>query len=161
MSGSTTAPRSADDRSLLAELRRSRRRQDRLGPRAVAAARAAISWRTFDAQLAELTEAPEDHGGRAGVRRSVGPAMLSFEAPCLEVAVEVVPAGDRRRLVGQLAPGRSGLVQVRHRGGAVTVEADAVGRFAAEDLEPGPVSLRCEPPAGVDEPVVETDWFLA
>jgi hypothetical protein len=161
MSGPTIASRNSDDASLLAELRRSRPRQDRLGSRALAAARAAISWRTFDAQLAELTEAPAGEGAPAEIRRSVGPAMLSFEAPCLEVAVEVVPAGDRRRLVGQLAPGRSGAVQVRHRGGAVTVEADAVGRFAAEDLEPGPVSLRCEPPAGVDDPVVETDWFLA
>ena len=52
-------------------------------------------------------------------------------------------------------------MKVRHPGGCTTVKADAVGRFAAEGVPPGPVSLRCEPAEGGAGPVVETDWFLA
>ncbi len=41
-------------------------------------------------------------------------------------------------------------------GRRIDVVSDALGRFAADDVEPGPVSLRCH----VGDRVVETDWFL-
>lgn len=149
------------DRRLVAHLRRSAAWRDPVRPRVVEAAHDAIRWRITDAEIAELEHTSLDGDVPVGLRAGAPPVLLSFEAPHLDVEVEVVRTGDRRRVLGQLAPARPGRVRVRHPGGSTNVRADEVGRFAADGVEPGPVSLRCEPVEGADGPVVETDWFLA
>ncbi len=94
--------------------------------------------------------------------RGVGPItpeLLVFEAHGLTVEVEASAGPDGLRLLGQLVPAQPGLVEVRHAGGTTTVEVDDLGRFAADGLVPGPVSLRCRTAAGGLD--VGTDWFLA
>jgi hypothetical protein len=152
------------DRRVAREPRSLGGRWDPVAPRAVEAARAAVQWRTTDSELAELAELVERplacypaQMAPAGPR----PMMLSFQAAALDVDIDVIPSDGRRRLVGQLAPPRSGPVEVRHSGGSLRVEADDIGRFSVEGVEPGPVSIRCEPQEGVGGPVVDTDWFLA
>jgi hypothetical protein len=145
------------DDDLLAELRDAASRVDPVPPDTVLAARSAIAWRTLDAELAQLTDDSQSEP-LAGVRSGDLAALLSFEAPGLAVEVEVLVAGPRRRLLGQLVPAQPGRVEVRHRGGRLEVAADDVGRFTADDLPPGPVSLRCQ---GAGGRWVETDWFLA
>ena len=125
----------------------------------VAAAKAAIMWRTIDAELAELTyDSQLDDLALSGVRSGEPSRLLTFESPGLIVEVESLDAGTRRRLVGQLVPAQPGRVQVRHGGGTIEVPADDLGRFTADGILPGPVSLRC---TGVDGVVaVVTDWVV-
>jgi hypothetical protein len=145
------------DEELLAELREAGR-LDPVPPEAVAAAKAAFLWRTIDEELAELTyDSVFDDQLLAGVRSTAPTRFLTFESPNLTVDLEAEVVGERRRLIGQLAPPQRGHVEVRHGGGAVTVEADDLGRFIADDVAPGPVSLRCRAQSGA---TVSTEWVL-
>jgi len=143
--------------ALLAEIRGLAALIDPVPPEAIAAARSAFAWRTMDAELAELTADSAVDERLAGVRGAGTPTMLTFDAPGLTVEVELQEVGGHRRLMGQLVPPGPGLVEVRHRAGAATVPVDEVGRFSADDVAAGPVSLRCS--SGTQ--IVETDWFLA
>ena len=130
-------------------------------PRAVVdAARGSYAWRTIDAELAELAyDSLLDDSLLVGVRGGETPRSLTFEAPDVVVEVEVLEAGEQRRLIGQLVPPRGADIQVRHSGGMVRVEADEVGRFSAAGVAPGPVSLRCRVVGQEDTPV-ETPWVV-
>lgn len=144
------------DNTLLAELRALAAHGDPSPPEAIAAARSAIAWRTMDAELAELTSDLKSHNQLADVRGLRAPTLLTFAAASLTVEVEVLETANGRRLLGQLVPPVSGQVEVRHGAGTTTVAADEVGRFKADDVAAGPVSLLCL--AG--SRVVQTDWFL-
>ncbi|HEY6315354.1 MAG TPA: hypothetical protein VIY52_31745 [Streptosporangiaceae bacterium] len=97
-----------------------------------------------DSDSAPLAAAPPGSEGR-----------LTFRASGLVVEVEIAGTGDARRLTGQLAPRQSALVDVRS---IITVEADELGRFSAEALPPGQLSLRCRLGAGTDRAQVTTGW---
>ena len=156
-SGVTGPDDDAADDALMAELRVLAARHDPVPAEAIAAARSAFAWRTMDAELAELTGDSSVEPELAGVRGPGTPTLLTFEATELTVEVEVVVQPDgSRRLLGQLVPAGPGTLEIRHRGGTVTATADEVGRFAADAVAAGPVSLRCR----VSESVVETDWYL-
>ena len=151
-----------EDAALLQELRAAAERMDPAPARLEQAAKDSFTWRTIDAELAELAELAFDSGAdqaqAAMVRGQSEPRLLSFEASGLTIEVEVTETGPRRRrLVGQLVPPAPALVQVRHPGGTLDVDADDVGRFAAAGLEAGPVQLRCRPLAGAAPPVA-TEW---
>lgn len=147
----------AADESLLAELREVVNRVDPVPAESVAAARAGFVWRTIDAELAQLTHDSVLDADRMALVRGVGaPDLVTFEAPGLTVEVETVAAAGGLRLLGQLVPAQAGRVEIRHAGGSTEVEADDMGRFAADGLPPGPVSLRCRAGALT----VDTDWFL-
>ncbi|MGH9277654.1 MAG: hypothetical protein ACRD12_06050 [Acidimicrobiales bacterium] len=126
------------------------------------AAKAEFSLRTLDAELAELAyDSHLDDQALAGVRTGEPTArLLTFESPRLSVEVQAFEAeSDGPSLQGQLVPPQPGRVEVRHAGGTVTAETDALGRFAISGLSRGPMRLRCE---GLGEPqsVVVTDWIL-
>jgi hypothetical protein len=145
-----------DDDFLLGELRRAVNRLDPVPPEMVAAARSSFMWRTIDAELAELAHDSVLDDEAALVRGVAAPSLLTFSAAGLTVEVETLPADDGCRLLGQLVPAGSGQVEIRHPGGSTSVEIDDLGRFAANGLPCGPVSLRCR--AGSSS--VDTDWFL-
>ena len=147
------------DEQLLAELQEAGR-LDPVPLDAVAAAKTAYVWRTIDAELAELTyDSLFDDQPLAGVRSTTLPRFLTFvsESASLTVEMEAVTVGEGRRLIGQLVPPQGGEIEVRHAGGSVRLEADALGRFTADELAPGPVSLRCRAASGA---TVATDWVL-
>ena len=150
-----------EDEILMGELRAVAGQADPVPEESVVAARAAFAWRTMDAELAQLAyDSLLDDRPLAGVRGVAAPRMLTFEAARLTLEVEAVAEGPERRLLGQLVPPQPGRIEVRHRGGSLTVEADGMGRFTAAGLRSGPVSLRCDP-AGAGVGPVYTDWFLA
>ena len=68
---------------------------------------------------------------------------VSFRTSGLSIQLEISGTAHSRRLAGQLIPRQSAVVDIRHSTGMVTVEADALGRFSAEAIPPGAVSLRC------------------
>ena len=148
------------DARLLDALRAVAGAADPVPPAVVQAARDSFTWRTIDAELAELAyDSLLDDAFLVGIRGDDGPRSLTFEAADVVVEVEVIDAGDQRRLLGQLVPPRRAEIQVRHSGGLVTVDADDVGRFTATGVAAGPVSLRCRV-ADTDTAPVETPWVV-
>jgi hypothetical protein len=133
----------------------------------VRAAEAAFTWRGVDAELAELAfDSLADRESLALVRGGGEPRLLTFHAADLTIELEILPAapghlqpaGAEHRLIGQLLPGGPARVQVRHPDGVLEVEADELGRFAAERIATGPISLRCvQSGPGSSAPVV-TEW---
>jgi hypothetical protein len=92
-------------------------------------------------------------GGVAGVERR----RVVFPASGLVIEIEVSGSGESRRVAGRLIPAQAGVVEIR---GVVTAEADARGRFAAEVVPAGQVSVRCR--LGTEESGVRvaTGWVV-
>jgi hypothetical protein len=118
-------------------------------------ARAAYTWRTIDAELAELVF--DSARELSGVRSEDANRQVTFKAPGVEIEVMVIENGTRR-LVGQLVP--PSVTTVELVGGDVvhTAQTDRLGRFTFDELEPGPVRLVVLGPDGGG--VVQTDWVL-
>jgi hypothetical protein len=146
------------DARLLEELRRAAGRYDPPPASVVEAARASLTWRSIDAELAALAFDSAVDQPVGAVRSAGGPRQLAFDAPGLTVEVEVSLAGASRRLIGQLTPPLPARIEVRHAGGITTVDIDALGRFRADAISPGPVSLRCHPTAPPSAPRFATEW---
>lgn len=147
------------DEALLEELRAAAHRFDPPPPAVLEAARASLTWRTIDAELAALEFDSAVDQAAAAVRSGEGPRLLTFSAPGLNIEVEVSPLGPRRQLVGQLVPAQAARIDVRHAGGVTTVQADQLGRFGVDAVSAGPVSLRCHLATVPPSPPVVTEWI--
>jgi hypothetical protein len=147
-------PDTRDDDALLRELHVLFEDIDPVPPEVTAAAVASLTWRTIDAELAELVD-DSVLSSSPGIRSSGGPRLVTFEAPELSVVVEVAEIGSVRHLLGQLVPPQAGEVDIRHPSGSTTVQADELGRFTVEGVPGGPVSLVCRLGSGRD---VATSW---
>jgi len=146
------------DHVLLAAIRGVYDELDPVPPEVTAAARASLTWLTVDAELAEISLDSLLEAG-SGIRSTVAPRLVSFEAPTLTVEVEICETGDTRRLVGQLVPPSEAEIVVRHQDGHLSVSADQLGRFTAEGVPGGPVSLLVHFPAAPMQSVV-TSWVI-
>lgn len=157
--GTADQPGDPDDH-LVADLRRLASRRDGVPAEVLASAKGTFTWRTIDADLAQLTfdsavETPE----LAGVRGAATARLLTFEASTLSVEIEVSASGSRRRIVGQLVPGHVAVVEVLHDGGSEEVETDDIGRFAVDGIFPGPVRIDVRA-ADQPGPSVSTAWVI-
>jgi|1186.fasta_scaffold07599_2 hypothetical protein len=147
------------DDALLDELRALGRTADPLPERVVFAAQESLSWRTIDAELAELTyDSVLDDDRLALVRGHQAGRLLTFSTPALTIEVQVTNNGSDRRLVGQLVPAQAAVLVLRHAGGTSEVEVDADGRFRTEPVPAGPLALSCRLGDGPDDPTVQTEW---
>jgi hypothetical protein len=103
--------------------------------------------------------APPGGGGPPG--GGAAPAaerrQLSFRASGLTVELEMTGGGDHRRVAGQLIPRQPASVEIRTAGGVITAVADPLGRFSADAVPTGPVSLRCR--LGTEQSPVVTGWI--
>jgi hypothetical protein len=168
--GEADAPSPADAQ-LLDELRRVASAVDPVPDDAVLAARSALAYLRLDAALADLVhDSEDDHDLSVVGFRSAGTTarQLAFQSGPREIELEVIEAGDRRRLIGQCIPAGTVEVTTRIAGGEHrTTVSDDLGRFSVE-LPKGLVSLRCVWPAtdpntdigtGTDDVgVIETGW---
>jgi hypothetical protein len=149
---------SADD-ALELELRQLAARLDPVPPELVQAATAAFSWRNIDAELAELVfDSLLDTDQAALVRSSPGRRLVSFQTPELTIDVEVTTTASGRDVMGQITPPQRAAVEIRHRAGVVSTDADEQGSFRSASLQTGPMSLRVRPAGGAAPPIV-TDWL--
>jgi hypothetical protein len=144
-----------DDEQLMRELRRAADLMDPMPDHLVATARAAFTWRTVDAELAELVF--DSLTAAAPVRGTAEPRLLTFQTSELTIEAELDHGEGRGRMVGWLTPPAPVEIEIRHRRGTVTVTTDPLGRFAVGGLPRGPMRLLCRP-AGTGSAVV-TDWF--
>jgi len=129
-------------------------RADPVPATVVEAARAAYTWRTIDAELAELTA--DSAMASAGVRSSSGSRLLTFKGADIEVEVEVAETGTTRRLAGQLVPVGPARISVRWASGTQEIVADELGRFTVDHVPAGTISLAVGR-EGAEHPVV-TSW---
>jgi len=145
-----TQPRWSDDDQLQADLQQALSKADVDGA-VVDAAKAAFAWRTVDEELAALTYdslLDESAAVRSG---TVELRSLAFESGSVTVELDVSPT----RIVGQLVPGRQGVIVLQSPTGEVArVASDDAGYFAiAAPTEPL-VRVRCTTDLGS----VVTDW---
>jgi len=147
------------DERLLAELRGVVERLDPVPGHVTAAANAALGWRTLEDDIAELLYDSIQDQALAGVRAEDQPRLLSFRGGSLEIEVEVSGSGPDRTLTGQLMPAGPAQIHVRHGAGVMELEADAQGRFVAEGVPAGTVSLRCRTDRPGGEPSLATPWL--
>jgi hypothetical protein len=147
------------ERELLAQVREVLDETDPVPEFLLDAARETYTWRTIDAELAELTGDSLLEG--AAVRSSRAPRLLTFTAEAATLVVEVAEhvrgASLGRRLLGQILSPRAADIEVRHAEGTFSVTADEYGRFRAEAVPPGPISLACRF-GGALKPQLVTSW---
>jgi hypothetical protein len=148
------------DEALFAHLTRVVRSIDEVPEEVLDAARSSYTWRTIDAELAEIAyDSLLDEDALDRVRSGAQPRQITFESSDLTIELEVTVISDRRRIVGQLIPTQPAAVEIRHPSGQVSVEADELGRFMAEGIIVGPVSLGCTLEGGGGK-TVNTDWIV-
>lgn len=127
----------------------------------VAAAKASLTWRTIDAELAALTyDSLLDDDQLATVRGGVtaGPRALTFELGEVVVDVEVADSGASRQLLGQVVADGVVAVVLERVGdnGGLDLAVDDLGRFRATGVVAGPIRLRCR----LADHEVVTDWVV-
>ena len=145
-------PERITEEAIFAEVKQVVSEADPVPPEMLAAAVASRVWRRVDEELAELiNDSVVDAGLIRSDRRG---RQLTFAGSELSVELEVGPAS----LEGQLVPPQRGEVEVRHRGGTLSVAADHLGQFRLEDVPHGPVSLKCRPEGG-GMPTI-TSWVV-
>jgi hypothetical protein len=147
------------DEAIFAELRGLVARTDPVPDRLDEAARVAFTWRTIDAELAELMRdsAEVDEGALALRGAATGPRLLSFESPRIAIEAEVTVIGPReRRLVGQIVPPIAATLTLEQGGVRLSAQADELGRFTFDRVGAGPVRLRAALPDGGME--IATPW---
>jgi len=116
----------------------------------------ALAWRTVGTDLAQLSyDSVLDDELLVGVR-GTGPRQLSFEGPTCTVEIEIHRAAGR--LVGQVVPPGPAEIVVRAPTGSVRARADDLGRFIAEPVGTGPISILCTADSGNDPTV--TEWVV-
>nr|WP_062342362.1 hypothetical protein [Herbidospora sakaeratensis] len=128
------------------ELRHAAAVLDPLPDDAVQIAVDAFVTHALDAELAALSFDSLDEP--ALVRSGETPRLLTFSVPGLSIEVEII-AG---RLLGQLLPPQEAAVVVN---GRLPLAVDAFGRFEADGIPAGSLSLRCEAPGRT----VVTEWL--
>jgi len=142
-----------DDRHLLMDLEAALRTANAVPERFLDIGKGAFSWRTADAELAEL--AGDSAAAPAGTRARGGHRALSFDAGHLTVEVELAPDG----LLGQLVPPQPGTVELAEPGGTrASAEIDDVGWFALRPPPEGLFRLRIRTAEGR---IVHTEWSRA
>ena len=146
---------SGADAELISRLRTGLYESDPVPGDVIEFAMAAYTWRDIDAELAELGFDSAESGGVAGVRSSATLRMISFQAGQWMLDIEYDEAGGR--LLGMISPEAPFRVDLHTSGAFYTTESDATGRFHAEGVTRGPLSLVLHLPDGQ---VVKTQWVV-
>jgi hypothetical protein len=119
------------------------------------AAKAAIFWRTIDAELAELVfdSATEE---LTSVRSATIERQLTFRSFGLEIEI-MLDSSDGQTLMGQLVPAERAEVDLRFGTHVITAETDEWGQFTFVGLPAGSVQLVVRRGTRI---LAVTDWFV-
>jgi hypothetical protein len=132
---------------LLERLRAAATEADGPPDHVVAAARAAHATVALEGELLELAFDTLVDADGAGTRAGGGRRVLRFGSPDCRAELEL--AGTRPvAVVGQISPAAVDGVELTHAGGVAHALADELGRFAVDDVSPGPCSLAWTTPDG-------------
>lgn len=149
----TDATRAQEEERLLSLLRRGLDQSDASPADVTEFAKAALSWRTIDADLAQLSyDSIDDSTSVRGVATS---RMLAFESGELTIDLEHEPLSGH--LIGQLDPAGRMAIELHVLDTVFVTESDELGRFSFEGIQSGPFALviRLE-----GDEVVKTQWVI-
>lgn len=145
------------DDELLAELTRVRAVADPPPDHVVEAARAALSTRRWDEELAELVADSAVDDGLALVRDGDAPRLVSFALGAVSVDLQIERDSDGLTVRG-LVTGTGDQVAVEDRDRAHPATLNAGGWFTVTGVRPGPVRVRWRASSGA---AVRTAWIAA
>ena len=146
---------SKEDDQILARLREGLGQSDPVPSDVTEFAKAALSWRNIDAELAELDFDSIDEDLPAGVRSSTTARMVSFQVGKWMLDIEYDDTSGR--LMGQISPESPYTVELHTAGALFSVESDDAGRFHADGISRGPVSMVLH---FRDGEVIKTQWVV-
>ncbi len=151
------------DEDLVAELARLFDRDDPVPPLVTEAAKAALTWRRIDAELAELlSDSLEPEASLAAVRGSAARVRaLTFSTGQLTIDVEIRADGPQRTLLGQLSPPATAMIQIQtaDEPAEAAAETDSLGRFRVQLLGAHPLRLRLSVHFRTSSPPIQTSWI--
>ncbi len=127
----------------------------------------AVAWEmpgTYEEALLSFDSLTDDSPITRGVRSASAWRQLSFRASGLTIELSVTTEGPVRRLMGQLLPRQPAQVDIRYGDTILSVQADELGRFVADDIPAGAISIRCRLGDGFSDeaqeaPPVVTGWI--
>lgn len=146
---------SREDDMLIARLRQGLYNSDPVPSDVTSFAKAAFVWRDIDAQLAELEYDSLSEDAPTGVRSSATARMISFQAGQWMLDIEFDESSGR--LIGAISPTAEYSVELHTSGTFFTTASDESGRFEADGVSPGPVSLVLYFPGGE---IIKTQWVV-
>jgi hypothetical protein len=146
---------SRSDEDLIAALRAGLDEADAVPGDVTAFAKAAFTWRDIDAELASLDFDSAESDQEAGVRSSATARMISFQAGQWMIDIEYDEVAGR--LLGVISPEASFRIDLHTSGAFFTTESDQSGRFQAEGVSRGPLSMVLR---FTDGQVVKTQWVV-
>lgn len=145
----------ARDDELVARLGKGLDTSDPVPPDVTEFAKAAFTWRDIDAELAELEFDSLDEDLPSGVRSSATARMISFQVGQWMLDIEFDEVAGR--LIGAVSPETTYSVELHTAGSLFTTQSDEAGRFEAEGVNPGPLTMVLR---FSDGPVVKTSWVV-
>jgi hypothetical protein len=145
----------SQDESLIAALRAGLDQSDPVPGDVTAFAKAAFTWRDIDAELASLDFDSAESGQDVGVRSSATARMISFQAGQWMLDIEYDEIAGR--LLGVSSPEAPFSIDLHTSGAFFTTESDPSGRFQAEGVSRGPLSMVLR---FLDGQVVKTQWVV-
>ncbi len=143
---------------LLGESSRAEQPADPQQPPQVDAAIAAFTFRTIDAELAQVTFDSAAPGAEPAVPSGATARMVTFETGTLTIELEIIPQDGTINLIGQILPPAVVQVDVRQVDLVSTGSTDGLGRFALVLPIPGPFQLSL-PYAGLRGGAAVTEWI--
>ncbi|HEU4895100.1 MAG TPA: hypothetical protein VFT85_04615 [Acidimicrobiia bacterium] len=146
---------SRSDADLIAALRAGLEESDPVPEDVTAFAKAVFTWGDIEAELASLDFDSAASTEVSGVRSSATARMISFQAGqwMLDIEYDEITG----RLLGVISPEASFRVDLHTSGAFFTTESDASGRFEAEGVSRGPLSLVLR---FTDGQIVKTQWVV-
>jgi len=146
---------SREEREVLAKLRDGLHQSDPAPSDIAEFAKAAFAWRGIDADLAELDFDSIEEDQLQGVRSTATTRMVSFQAGQWMLDIEFDEGTGR--LMGHISPQSSYTVELHTSGALFSVESDELGRFEADSVSPGPLSMVLR---FGDGSVIKTQWVV-
>jgi len=141
-----------NDDDLVAQLRRIAAEVDPVPDRVVSAARAALTTRDLDGELAILlADSGAEESPLEPVRTEAAyrTRLLSFGGAGVQIDLEVGGHADQLDVIGQLTGADPQDCAIQHgSAGSVPLDVDGLGRFLCNGLLPGPIRIRCRSAAG-------------
>jgi hypothetical protein len=145
----TTVSEGWDDEVLITALREAVHARQAVPADFVAAAKNAFTWRTIDAELAQLTYDSSRDAEPVRSTRSEAASIRSLTFTSAHMTIELEVSQDS--LIGQIVPPQAGTIKIQHRDSPETeVTADEIGCFSIHPIPSGPFRLHCRTVAGLD-----------